>query len=190
MYIHPLSNSVHRDHLFPVKHVQLSWATVPVTSSPYSDTERSSLYSRVGNWKGREWQYHEKYIKKKSYRYYWLCISPTLADKSDNMLDFRGNTSSNRAGAWSRHEFALIFPTTQQSSAFSKSPRTSSIAASGATNVKNAPPPYLQENNHQPQFTPRSQRKRKTFLLLWPGVYNGEVIWASSMAREIFLGSY
>ena len=62
--------------------------------------------------------------------------SRALADKSGNMFDFRGNTSSNRAGAWSHHEFALIFPTTQQSSAFSMSPRTSPIAASGATNVK------------------------------------------------------
>ena len=68
---------------------------------------------------------------------YVLQVQVALADKSGNMFDFRGNTSSNRAGAWSRHEFALIFPTTQQSSAFSMSPRTSPIAASGATNVKN-----------------------------------------------------
>ena len=61
----------------------------------------------------------------------------SLAEKSGNMFDFRGNTSSNRAGAWSLHEFALIFPTTQQFNAFSMSPRTSPIAASGATNVKN-----------------------------------------------------
>ena len=61
----------------------------------------------------------------------------TLADKSSDIVDFCGNTSSNRAGAWSRHEFALIFPTTQQSSAFSMSPRTSPISASGATNIKN-----------------------------------------------------
>ena len=61
----------------------------------------------------------------------------TLADKSGSMFDFRGNTSSNRAGAWSLHEFALIFSTTQLSSAFSMSPRTSPFAASGATNVKN-----------------------------------------------------
>ena len=60
-----------------------------------------------------------------------------LADKSGNMFDFCGNTGSNRAGAWSRHEFALIFPTTQQSNAFSMSPHTRPIAASGATNVKN-----------------------------------------------------
>ena len=66
-----------------------------------------------------------------------------LADKSGNMFDFRGNTSSNRAGAWSLHEFALIFPTTQQFSLFSMSPRTSPIAASGATNVKNVIRFYL-----------------------------------------------
>ena len=79
--------------------------------------------------------------------YYWdeMTDSPhyeigsgfALADKSDDILDICGTTSSNRAGAWSRHEFALIFPTTQQSSAFSMSPRTSPLAASGATNVKN-----------------------------------------------------
>ena len=65
------------------------------------------------------------------------CQELALADKPGNMFDFRDNTSSNRAGAWSHHEFALIFPTTQQSSAFSMSPHTSPIAASGATNVKN-----------------------------------------------------
>ena len=53
------------------------------------------------------------------------------------MFDFCGNTSSNRAGAWSLHEFALIFPTKQQSNEFSMSSRTSPIAASGAINVKN-----------------------------------------------------
>ena len=50
---------------------------------------------------------------------------------------FLGHTSSNRTGVWSRHVFALIFPPTQQSHAFSISLRTSPIAASGATNVKN-----------------------------------------------------
>ena len=38
---------------------------------------------------------------------------------------------------WCRHVFSLIFHTTQQSHAFSISPGTSPIAASGATNVKN-----------------------------------------------------
>ena len=61
----------------------------------------------------------------------------TLADKSGNMFDFCGNTSSNRAGAWSDNELALIFLTTQQSISFSMSARKSPIAASGATNVKN-----------------------------------------------------
>ena len=36
-----------------------------------------------------------------------------------------------------RHVISLKFPTTQQSHAFFTSPRTSPIAASGATNVKN-----------------------------------------------------
>ena len=42
-------------------------------------------------------------------------VCGTLADKSGNMFDFQGNTISNRAGAWSRHVFALISNTTQQS---------------------------------------------------------------------------
>ena len=53
------------------------------------------------------------------------------------MFDFCGNTSSTRAGAWSRHVFSLIFHTTQQFHAFSISPGTSPIDASGATNIKN-----------------------------------------------------
>ena len=67
----------------------------------------------------------------------FIGLPPALADKSDNIFYFCGNTSSNRAGAWSHQEFALIFPTTQQSSSFSMSWRTSPIAASDATNVKN-----------------------------------------------------
>ena len=63
--------------------------------------------------------------------------SGSLMDKSGNMFDFQGNTSSNKAGAWSLHEFALILPITEQSNAFSMSPDTSPIADSGATNVKN-----------------------------------------------------
>ena len=61
----------------------------------------------------------------------------TLGDKSGNMFNFCGNTSSNRAGAWSHHVFSLIFPTTHQFHSFSMVPRTSPITASGATNVKN-----------------------------------------------------
>ena len=64
-------------------------------------------------------------------------MTHAMADKSGNMFDFCGNTSSNRAGAWSLHEFALKFPTTQLSSAFSMSPHASPFAASGATNFKN-----------------------------------------------------
>ena len=41
-------------HLVPVIHGKLPQATVPVTSSPHTDTERSSLYTREGNWKLRE----------------------------------------------------------------------------------------------------------------------------------------
>ena len=52
------------------------------------------------------------------------------------MFNFCGITSSNRAGAWSRHIFSLIIPTTQQPHAFSLSSHTNPIAASGATNVK------------------------------------------------------
>ena len=53
------------------------------------------------------------------------------------MIDFCGNTSSNRTGAWSRHTFVKLFPRTQQSHAFSKPPCTSSINASSAKNVNN-----------------------------------------------------
>ena len=63
----------------------------------------------------------------------WL----SLADKSGGIVDFCGNTSSNRAGAWSHHAFVQLFPITQQSHAFFKPPYTSPIAASGATNIKN-----------------------------------------------------
>ena len=74
----------------------------------------------------------------------------TLADKSGNMFDFCGNTSSTRAGALSRHVFSLIFPTTQQSHSFSMSPGTSPIAASGATNVKkchHCPPVWIHSSS-------------------------------------------
>ena len=60
----------------------------------------------------------------------------SLVDKSDDIVDIRGNTSSNRACAWSRHAFLQLFPTTQQSHTFTKPLRTSPIAASGATKVK------------------------------------------------------
>ena len=60
-----------------------------------------------------------------------------LADKSGDIVDFCGNTSSNRAGAWSHHAFVQLFPITQQYHALSKHPRTSPIVASGATNIKN-----------------------------------------------------
>ena len=61
----------------------------------------------------------------------------TLADKSGDIVNFRGNTSSNRAGAWSHHASVQLFPITQQSHVFSKPPRTSPIATCGATNIKN-----------------------------------------------------
>jgi hypothetical protein len=78
-----------------------------------------------------------------------------LAEKSGNMFDFHGNTSSTRAGAWSWHVFSLIFPTTQQSHAFSMSPGTSPIAASGATNVEN--PAYRRQKISRPmQIVARS----------------------------------
>ena len=60
-----------------------------------------------------------------------------LADKSSDILDFCGNTSSNRAGAWSRPAFVQLFPITQQPQAFSKPPRTSPFAISGTTIIKN-----------------------------------------------------
>ena len=62
---------------------------------------------------------------------------PTQADKSGDIVDFCGNTSSNRAGAWSHHAFVELFPITQQYHAFSKSPGTIPIANSGATGTKN-----------------------------------------------------
>ena len=62
---------------------------------------------------------------------------PARADKSDDIVDFHGNTSSNRAEAWSHHAFEKLLPITQQSHAFSKPPQTSAIAASDATNIKN-----------------------------------------------------
>ena len=60
----------------------------------------------------------------------------TLADKSGGIVDFRGNTSSNRACMWSRHVFLQLFPTTEQSHTFTKPPRTSPVAASGVTKIK------------------------------------------------------
>ena len=43
----------------------------------------------------------------------------SLADKSGDIVDFCGNTTSNRAGAWSHSAFVQLFPIPQQSHAFS-----------------------------------------------------------------------
>ena len=66
-----------------------------------------------------------------------VCNSLTLADKFGDIVDFFGNTTSTSAGALSRQAFVQLFPTTQQSHAFPKSPSTSPVAATGATNDNN-----------------------------------------------------
>ena len=67
----------------------------------------------------------------------WSHTGRALAEKSCDMFDFHGNTSSNRTGAWSHHAFVKLFPLKQQSNEFSKPPCTSPINASGAKNVNN-----------------------------------------------------
>ena len=53
----------------------------------------------------------------------------SLADKSDDIVDFCGNITSNRAGAWSHSVFVQLFPIPQQSHAFS--PLTCPLRATG-----------------------------------------------------------
>ena len=61
----------------------------------------------------------------------------SLADKSSDMFDCCGNTSSNWTGAWSCHTLVQLFLIIQQYHAFSKPPCTSPINASVAKNVNN-----------------------------------------------------